>query len=205
MREKLPLILGLGLPVAFIIVVIILVLFPATNSLPKINFVYTTNPSSRYELQGALVVVNGKVTVQNSPNIFSECLDYEYDKQNNVMSLDMQGKVIQKDHCDVGATEKRLTKLFSMGMNVFEHDPAKNESRELTVEEVLRLNLDDTRVSRDGFEFVYGRNNSDFYGFGNNYRQDYYLKNGRYATDMNLVLPASNQYGDGVTFIGWVR
>lgn len=210
-REKAPLLIGLGLPALFIIGVAFFVLFPVSSSLPKVSFVYTTNPSSRYELQNSLIVVSGKVAVQDQYGLFNECdtsgTIYNKYNQPNQLTIQVNTNIEQNkpDYCNPQRTDKRIEKLFSMGLKVFEHDPAKNESRELTVDEVLRLNIDDTRISRDGFEFTYGRNSGDFYGFSNDYSQDYYLKNNRYATKMDLVIPASSEYGSGVQFIGWVR
>lgn len=208
-REKIPLLVGLGLPALFIIGVAIFVLFPVSSSLPKVRFVYSTYPSNTYELQGAIIVVNGKVSIGNTYSLFRECDPYitgsVYDKQGTTVVVDMKTR---PDFCDTtlpGANEKRLKKAISMGLKVFEHNPATNESRELSVEEILRISLSDVLKSPDGFEFTYGRNSGDFYGFSNGYSQDYYLKNNRYATKMDLVLPASSQYGSGVQFVGWVR
>lgn len=209
-REKAPLLIGLGLPALFIVGVAFFVLFPVSSSLPKVNFLYATYPSNTYELQGAIIVVNGKISIGNSYSLFRECDPYiignVYDKQQ--VSTTVVNMQTRPDFCDTtlpGSSEKRLQKALSMGLKVFEHNPATNESRELTIDEALRLNVSDVLESPDGFEFTYGRNSGDFYGFSNGYSQDYYLKNNRYATKMNLVIPASSQYGSGVQFIGWVR
>jgi hypothetical protein len=211
MKEKIPLMVGLGLPGLFIIGVALFVLFPSSGSLPKISFVYATHPANFYELQDSIIIVNGKISVSNryGNSIFKECDPYmtgtSYDQNGRAIAVDISKRPVFCDTTLPEATDKRLEKVFSMGLKIFEHDPIRNESRELTVDDVLRLTLDDTKESRDGFEFTYGRNSGDFYGFNNNYSQDYYLKNNRYATKMKLVIPASSQYGSGVQFVGWVR
>ena len=209
-RERLPLILGLGLPALLILGVLLFVLFPSSSSLPKVNFVYATFPSNVYELQSALVVVNGKITVGNAySSPFRECdpymMDVVYDVQGSSRPVDMSKRPIFCDTTLPNATDKRLEKVFSMGLKIFEHNPATNESRELGIDDALRMTIDDVKESRDGFEFSYGRNSGDFYGFDNGYSQDYYLKNNRYATKMKLVVPANSQYGGGIQFVGWVR
>lgn len=208
MREKLPLIIALGLPALFILGVILFVLFPSSSSLPKISFVYSTYPSNVYELQGAIIIVNNKISV-NSYNVFRECDPYinnvTYDRDGNSVAVDMSKRPMFCDTTLPNANDKRLEKLLSMGLKIFEHNPAANESRELSIDEALRLTIDDVKESRDGFEFTYGRNSGDFYGMGSSYSQDYYLKNSAYATKMKLVVPANSQYGSGVQFIGWVR
>ena len=208
-REKAPLFIGLGLPALFIVGVAFFVLFPVSSSLPKVDFVYATYPSNTYELQGAIIVVNGKVSIGNTYSLFRECDPYVtgnvYDKQIPSTVVDTKTR---PDFCDTtlpDSNEKRLQKAISMGLKIFEHNPATNESRELTIDEVLRISLSDVLKSPDGSEFTYGRNSGDFYGFNNNYSQEYYLKNNRYATKMDLVIPASSQYGSGVQFIGWVQ
>ena len=208
-REKAPLLIALGLPALFIVGVAFFVLFPMSSSLPKVSFVYATYPSNTYELQGAIIVVNGKISIGNTYSLFRECDPYitgnVYDKQVPSTIVDTKTR---PDFCDTtlpGSNEKRFQKAVSMGLKVFEHNPATNESRELTADEAFRLSVSDVLKSPDGFEFTYGRNSGDFYGFSNGYSQDYYLKNNRYATKMDLVIPASSQYGSGVQFVGWIR
>ena len=77
MKEKLPLIVGIGLPILLVFYVILSSYLPALFVKPKYNFVYTTGNYYDYDIN----VVGGKVTINprnygnysyssNEPNLY---------------------------------------------------------------------------------------------------------------------------------------
>lgn len=90
---------------------------------------------------------------------------------------------------------------------LFIHDVVKNESREISLEEAKKLNLNSNNKSPDGFEVVYGRNHHDifplfFYG-DTDYNTRYIQKGGR-SKRLNLQTDGERYYSYYFKFIGWI-
>lgn len=73
LKEKLPLVVGIGLPILLIIIVVIFAYLPSLFVQPKYNFVYATGNLYDYEIK----VVNGKLNL-NPQTRYRYGTQYEY-------------------------------------------------------------------------------------------------------------------------------
>lgn len=87
------------------------------------------------------------------------------------------------------------------------YDVVKNESKEVSFDEALNLNLDSSVTSPDEFEVVYGSRGDGFfpffYGGGTDYNARY-LTGHNVSKKLNLQLNGGSYYNN-FRFIGWIN
>jgi len=87
------------------------------------------------------------------------------------------------------------------------YDVTENVSREISLEEAKKLDLNSNTISPDGFEVVYGSRNDGgfpfFWGGGTDYNARY-LKGHNVSRKVNLPMTGSPYYS-GMHFIGWIK
>ncbi len=87
----------------------------------------------------------------------------------------------------------------------FVHDVTANSSRRLTFDEAVKLSLDSTYRSPDGYEIVHGRKADFFFPIASS--TDYhtrYLKKDSHTTKLDLAVPSDAGYGNTFIFLGWI-
>ena len=91
-------------------------------------------------------------------------------------------------------------------LQFFIHRVGENTSDRLSFEEAAELRLDDTALSPDGYEIVYGRKSELFFPMwsSRDYRTRYLQKDGR-AIKLELEIGESFRYAYNVTFLGWIK
>ncbi|MFA5714125.1 MAG: hypothetical protein WC998_00075 [Candidatus Paceibacterota bacterium] len=89
---------------------------------------------------------------------------------------------------------------------LFIQDVVKNESKQISFDEAKKLNLDNSVMSSDGFEVVYGSRGEGFFPFffysSTNY-DTRYLKGHNISKKLNIQL--NGVYSYSFHFIGWIK
>jgi len=91
-------------------------------------------------------------------------------------------------------------------LQFFIHRVDDNASERLSYEQASDLRLDDTALSPDGYEIVYGRKSEFFFPMwsSRDYRTRYLQKEGR-AIKLELEIGESFRYTYNLTFLGWIE
>lgn len=184
-KKNFAIVLAFALPILLIIIIALSTYVPSLFLSTDYNFVYSTcDQSTTYYpyqcdnyLQKRYSVVDNKLVVNN---IYSRS-----DSDNNgIPDIDENYKV-----------------------HFFLYNTTNNESREITIEEVQKLNLSSLLTSPDGVTVSnhYDRNGNFFFLFNGNSSHGYYLTKGNAKNKLNLVNQDNRYYReDKFHFIGWV-
>ncbi len=184
-KQNLSLVLAFSLPIILIIIVAASTYLPSLYLSTNYNFIYSvctdgTNYNHYYcnkYLKNRLEVVNGKLVVQDI---------------NPTLDSDNDGIP------DINESYKE---------RIFLHDTAKNESREITIEEARELSLNNLLTSPDGISVSSDYSNgADFlFLFDGGSSYGYYLMKGNNRSKLNLINSEDRYYyQDNFQFIGWV-
>lgn len=184
-KKNFAIVLAFALPVALIAVVALSTYLPSVFISTDYNFVYSscTDGGNYYSyrcdnyLQKRYSVVNNKLVVND--------IDPEQDSDNDGIP-------------DI--KESYTARLFF-------HDTEKNESREITLDEVQTLALNELLTSPDGITISshYDRGGDFFLFGGGSSSYGYYLTKGKGKSKLNLINRDDRYYyRDNFQFIGWV-
>jgi hypothetical protein len=91
-------------------------------------------------------------------------------------------------------------------LRLFIYDVTHNESREVTFEEAVQLQLDPDKESPDGFEVTYGSRGENFlfmFGSYTDYNSQYLVGRG-VSKKLDLDVGADNSYYGSFKFLGWI-
>lgn len=169
------------LPIALIIVVALSVYIPSLMVHTNYNFVY--------------------ITCGESTGYYYGCTDYLVKKYSVV-----NGKLAISDVSNVSQVNTGV-KNGTYSARIFIHDTKKNESREITEQEALSLNLNNLLTSPDGVAVSNEYNQGEyFFPFGGSSSSyGYYLKKGSGKQKLNLINSSDRYYyQNNFQFIGWV-
>lgn len=177
LRQHWPLLVGVGLPVVFILIIFIVQYLPNMSARPTQDFVFSmedyNGATYRYEVRGDKV-----------------------QKQDMYMQ---QGIKIQPYEPEVLPKTK--------GPELYRYNVTKDESIPLKFEEVQKLSLDSSYTSKDGFSITYGHGSGGLlFGMFGGRNYDYnsrYISKG--SVEYRLNLPKGNGYGSQFVFLGWVQ
>lgn len=91
-------------------------------------------------------------------------------------------------------------------LQFFIHRVGENSSERLSFEQASDLRLDDTVLSPDGYQIVYGRKSEFPFPMwsSRDYRTRYLQKDGR-AIKLELEIGESFRYSYNMTFLGWIE
>ena len=128
--------------------------------------------------------------------VYSTGGDYCYQNRYSVKSGKIVENEIKKPEDNNSCRNYREARLFY-------YDVQHNMSREISMDEAVKLAVDDSIKSTDGFEVVSGSGSSDIFFFSGSSYYDKYLKKGAYNRRLNIVGPTSSYYD--FKFIGWVK
>ncbi|OJI08692.1 MAG: hypothetical protein COV08_03340 [Candidatus Vogelbacteria bacterium CG10_big_fil_rev_8_21_14_0_10_49_38] len=185
-KQNFVILLAFALPLLLIVGVALSVRLPGMLLKTDYNFVYATCSGS----------------TDHYPYRCKDYLQERYEVKN--------GKLITKEVSPILDSEK--PSVPPRGINyegrLFLHNTAENVSREITLAEAEKLNLNSLLTSPDGVTFSsnYDREAEFFPFFGGNSSFGYYLTQGRSKSRVNLV-NGDNRYYDyqnNFRFLGWV-
>ncbi|MSU55502.1 MAG: hypothetical protein EXS46_03120 [Candidatus Taylorbacteria bacterium] len=186
LKKNILILLAFLLPVALIVIVALSTYLPSLFISTKYNFIYSSCSDGRnyypyncdVYLQKHYTVENGKLTVLS--------VDLAMDSNRDGIP-DFSGKYSDR---------------------IFLHDTSKNESREITPEEVKTLTLNGLLTSPDGVTVSshYDNNGGSFFIFGGGSSSfGYYLTKGKNKSKINLINNTDQYYyQNNFQFIGWV-
>jgi len=176
-KQKLPLIIGIGLPMILVLWVLIFVyLLPGLFVKPGYNFVYVTSHDKQY-----VRVVGDKVEVDPCP--------YPYTQEPNTL------EPIRYRGCD----------QYWTGFNFYLYDVKNNENIPLSLEEAKAYTLDSSDKSPDGYVVSIQRDSGDFgffpFFWGGGVSQGPQIGKGAFSKQISL---RDNGYRYNFKFLGWV-
>jgi hypothetical protein len=182
LKKNFALVLAFTLPVALIIIIALSTYLPAVFLPTNYDFIYTSCTNSiNYHcnnyLQRRYSVADEKLVV----NAIDPTQDSDKDGVPDVNE--------------------------GYDARIFFHDTEKNESREITLEEAQKLNLNELLTSPDGVTVSsnYDRGADIFPFFDNRSSHGYYLTKGKSRSKLNLINDDDRYYyRDNFQFIGWV-
>ena len=182
MKNKIPLIIGITLPILLIIFVLLMVTLPSVFANPRYQFLYSdATRDYRYEFGYFYDVSEGKLVKVPYPAPY--------------------GGNVKVPEVPVRKTNVLEPKLFG-------YDPKVDQSREVSFEEAQKFVLEIGSKSPDGYTLEYGGgHNGIFEIFGGSYedRNTVYLKKGFASKKVYLNNPRGNYYYyDNSFFLGWV-
>lgn len=123
---------------------------------------------------------------------------YNYD----VIYSVQQGKLEITENPNPGYPYAPYKKINTSVFYVY--DVAKNESREVSLEEAKKMQLDPAQISSDGFEVTFGTGGGDFlFGGGSRDYNHMYIRGHNRSKQLNLKLVGSSVYSN-FKFIGWI-
>ncbi len=179
-NKNLPIIIGIALPVIFIIAIFFIVSSPVSRVNPQYSFVYTLdgNQSYYYQYKNTYELSNGKI-VSKSIDIPKEDPYYK---------------------------NKTLKDYPTM----YIYDVKNDTSKELSLPEAQKYELVVGPSSPDGYtvEYVYG-NTSLFdeilLGGSNRRNNGYYITKGYSQKKLNNIVNPYDYYGGNFRIIGWIK
>lgn len=170
LRQNIPLLVGLAIPVLMILFVAGSIFIPSMFIHPTYDFVYSEG-SDYYNCRWTYEVKNGKY-------------------------VRMPGIV------DPYAPDKTLR---DCQIKLYRYDAQKDDSVEVSFEDVEKLALDDRPVSPEGFEIARGSGGGDFpFFYGGSSYNDMFLRRGAVSKRIKLHGTNNGYYYYDFRFIGWV-
>ncbi len=194
LKENLPIIIGLSIPVVMVLVIAGVIygqqIFSSVPA-PTQNFVYALGNN-----------VVGVSLYPYAASVPSEPCATEYYRvaSGTLKKFPTDPKERSMAYC-------KDVSLIQTEPSFFLYDVATKQNTQLTFEEVSKLTIDNVIKSKDGYEYTQNidRRNSgifDLFGGGNYDYTARYLKNGSHYEKVSLQFPSGYSYGD--VFLGWI-
>ncbi len=183
MKKNIPLIVGIALPIVFIIIISLSIYIPTLYVNPEHNFIYSMNDNyySNNSYKNTYKITDGKIHTEQT------------------LTAKNNGMIDSK------------TAIIYMGENppLYLYDVKTNSSHEITLEEAEKYNLDPGPSSPDGYNIDYGYNNNgifELFGSSRNGNGFYVYKGNSKKMLTGLSNSKSYYYGAGYfNLIGWVK
>jgi len=105
-------------------------------------------------------------------------------------------KVIRKEH-EIPATGCHATDILVL----YYYDVSLNTSNEISFQEAQNFNVNNRRMSPDGFEIVGGGYGGDWFFFGGSSYYDRYLKKGSFSRK----ILSDRSYYYNFKLVGWIK
>lgn len=178
-KEKLPIIVGLALPIFFIVFVAVWISFRTSSVQPEHSFIYAISDETSPAKYGVLfennyAVENGKIILK--PVTFSK------------------DEILNYDMCEA--------------MDLYFYDVKNNVNRKIPLDEAQKYVIDNSNSSVDGYSVAYEYGNSGIFEiFGNNNENSGYFItkiDGGAKKKLNISL-GNNYWNNDFRFIGWIK
>jgi hypothetical protein len=196
LRKNFTLILAFTLPAILIIGIAISVYLPSFFISTNYNFIYAScgDNIDNYS-RNCNTYLSNKYTVENGKISTLEDRTANIDNSN-------------QEYSQTGtSTLKKVTESPKYEVRLFFHDTAKNESREITLEEAKLFTLNNLITSPDGVSITGSYNSgSDILVFGGGRSSfGYFLTKGNSKLKLNIINTNDRYYyQNNFKFIGWV-
>ena len=186
MKKHLTLIIGVSLPIIFIIIIAIVIFVPSLSIKPEHNFVYVdVNSNNNYYsgnvYKNSFVIKDGKIVKEPASNL-------EYLQEQN------------KKYTNYKLIEAPTLYLY----NVIE-----NTAKQITLDEANNYTFDPGPSSPDGYTVKFERNSDGIFEiFGsNNNSSGYFIEKNRGKKKLTgLTLENGNYYyNSNFQLIGWIK
>ncbi len=173
-----PLIVGIALPIIFIVIIAIVIFTPSLFVKPGHNFIYTTEATDVYSYyqsyKNTYFVENNKIISKPTPIPAKEYEGYGYKGEFPTLYM---------------------------------YDVVTNTSHEVTASDITNLNLDPGPSSPDGYTVAYDYSHEGIFElFGSNGNNSgYFISKGNGKKKLDGLL--GNSYGgrDSFRLIGWIK
>ncbi len=178
-KEKLPIIVGLALPIFFIVFVAIWISVRTSSVQPQSDFIYAISNETSPAKYGILYKNN--YVVENSKVVLSPV---NYSKE-EILNYEMRD-----------------------ARDLYMYDVKNDVNKKITLDEAQKYFVYDDEYSVDGYNvnFEYG-NGGIFEVFGNNHdNSGYFVTKMNSGAKRKLNIPLKNSYWNGgFEFIGWIK
>ena len=195
LKENLPVIIGLCIPVAMVLVIAAVIygeqMFSKVPA-PTQSFIYAVGNN--------VVGVSPYGYALSAPS--DPCAkDYYRVASGTLTKFSTDFKDADKAFCKNMPVIDQLEPLF------FLYDVTTKKNTQLTVEEASKLKIDASIKSKDGYEYTQTVDRGDvglfsIFGGGNRNYSIRYLQNGTHYEKIDLELSSRYSYGD--IFVGWI-
>ncbi|MDQ3014506.1 MAG: hypothetical protein M3Q73_01430 [bacterium] len=179
MKKHIPLLIGMALPFIFIIIIAVVVYLPSTFVNPEYDFLYSTNERYYYD------------------RLYKNYYDIE------------NGKIVVRSYnlssSTINSYQPRQVEDLPP---LYRYDIETDASREITFEEVQKLNLDPGPTSPDGYTIAYRYNHDGIFElFGSsNSNRGFYISRGKGKKNLPSITMNGNYYSESsLKLVGWVK
>ncbi len=181
--KNLPLIVGIALPVLFILIVSIVIFAPSFFINPQYNFVYTYQ--NNYYQDGQIYKNNYKVEdghIVLDPNILAAV--------NNALN------------------NSTTVKYQADAPNLYLYDVKTNSSHQISFDDAKKLSVDPGPSSPDGYTVSYEYSNNgifDVFGSNNNNGDGYFISKGDGRKKLGNLVDFDGWNRGSFRLIGWIK
>lgn len=180
-KRSAPLIIGLGLPVLFILAIPLVIYWPRFTTSPRYDFVY------RYQT-----------------HYYFDCLDVNYSVKNAEVQRTEIRPTSTTSNCTVAESIAEQEKKYPLVDQLYVYHVKTDTIEPIAFADAKKLKLDGNMIASDGYSVehpdLYRSIFTDIFG-GNdrNYDRLYFVKNGSAVRPLNVTL---SRYS--FQFIGWI-
>jgi len=195
LKSRLPLILAVGVPVVFLLGVMLVAWVPSLLARPQHDFVYYS--AQEYAtLSGAYMVEDG--SLKRTCSQASDDLDSWIPEKvtPNGSTLGQSKAIYLAPDTDCEAIYKRFT--------FYRYDVKAKKSIKLTEQQALALNILDERISPDGYTLERGEYSGPWFGSGYGSGNSYHLKGNGAVVELGELQATRDRYSSDI-FVGWVQ
>ena len=178
-KEKLPIIVGLALPIFFIVFVAVWISFRTSSVQPEHSFIYS-------------------ISDETSPAKYGVRFENNYVIENDRIAL--QPVTFSKDQI--------LNYEVRKAMDLYLYDVKNSTNRKISLDEAQKYMIDDSNSSADGYRVAFEYGNSGIFEiFGNNNENSgYFITKIDGGAKKKLNITRTNDYwNNGFRFIGWIK
>jgi type II secretory pathway pseudopilin PulG len=183
MKKHLPLIVGLALPVLFIIIISLVVFLPSITIKPQHNFLYTKVDS--YNRYGQSYTTAYKVEDSKITTVITPIPNYK----------------------ELYGTTTSLLKEAVNLPDLYLYDVKSNTSHKITLDQAQTYTLDPGPSSPDGYTVAYNYSNDGIFDlFGSSNSNDgYFISKGNGKKKLNSIDSDGYYSSSNFRLIGWIK
>lgn len=209
LASNLPLVVGIALPVVFIMVLAVIASSAPSFIKPEHDFIYSTGNASDYISDASNLNSDESNGYGNNYDSQDYQNFYEVEdghiKLTKVQSNDTKEKIPNPELSPTPINKPNLTQVPESA-SLYLYDVDSDTSRLLTLEEAQKYNLNPGPYSADGYTVSYLYSNDAVFGlFGSKNEQGYFISKGKWQKKIN-VTTGDDYWGYGnFQIIGWLK